>query len=68
MTVSIHRKIGKETFFLEGTYKGKPEPLSNLWQKMQDLKKKGHVVKYEEKIQAIGKRKPITVTLIWVKK
>jgi hypothetical protein len=66
--IPIKRKIGKKTYTLEGTYAGKYFPLSYIWDRVQRLKQEGYVVGYEEKMQGVGKRKPVPVTLIWVHK
>lgn len=67
-TIPVKRKVGNKTYVLEGTYPGKFTVFSEEWEKMQHLKKAGYEVKYEEKEQGIGKRKPVIVTLLWVRK
>lgn len=67
-TVTVTRKIGNKSYTLYGSYKGGYTVLGHAWETMQKLKKKEYDVKYEETIYGIGKRKPETVTLIWVRK
>jgi hypothetical protein len=66
--IPIKRKIGNKMYVLEGTYNEKMIHLGDLWDKVQSLKKSGYDIKPEEKIQGIGKRKPIMVTLLWIRK
>ena len=66
--IPVKRKIGNKWYVLEGTYSDRVFHLSYLWDKMNNLRKAGYDIKYEEKEQSVGKRKPVIVTLLWIRK
>ena len=68
--VILKKKFGTKEYTLHGIYKGslKNFPLSDKWELATELKKKGYEVKIIEKNMSIGKRKPIDVIEMWVKK
>lgn len=63
--ILIKKNIGKRTYYLYGIIRGKYTAFSDSWDIAHELRKAGFEVKITEKEMAVGKRKPVPVTMIW---